>query len=59
MVRGLIEAGHTVLIVEHNIDVVMTICDYIFVLDQGTKFAEGTPGEIYNNEEVLHKYLGE
>jgi len=45
--------------VEHNIDVIMSISDYIFVLDQGKKVAEGKPREIHQNEKVLQTYLGE
>ena len=59
IINNLINNGKTVVIVEHNIDVIMTICDYIIVLDQGRKVAEGTPKEIYQNEKVLQTYLGE
>jgi branched-chain amino acid transport system ATP-binding protein len=37
----------------------MSISDYIFVLDQGEKVAEGNPKEIHENEKVLQTYLGE
>jgi ABC-type branched-subunit amino acid transport system ATPase component len=59
MIQSLIREGKTVLAVEHNIDVIMSISDYIFVLDQGKKVAEGKPREIHENEKVLQTYLGE
>jgi ABC-type branched-subunit amino acid transport system ATPase component len=59
LIDNLIQEGKTVFIVEHNIDVIMSISDYIFVLDQGRLAAEGTPKEIYENEKVLETYLGE
>jgi len=59
LVKRLINEGKTVFIVEHNIDVIMSISDYIFVLDGGRKVAEGTAKEIYENEKVLQTYLGE
>lgn len=59
IIRALIRDGKTVFVVEHNIDVIMSISDYIFVLDQGKKVAEGKPKEIHENEKVLRTYLGE
>lgn len=50
--------GVTVFVVEHDMDLVMNICDKIIVLDQGEKIAEGTPKEIQNNEQVITAYLG-
>jgi neutral amino acid transport system ATP-binding protein len=51
--------GITFLIVEHNMDVVMNLCDPVVVMAYGTVLAHGAPREIQNNQEVLEAYLGE
>jgi len=48
----------TIVLIEHNIDVVLDISDRITVLNQGTMVAEGSPAEIQNNAEVQKIYLG-
>lgn len=51
--------GTTFLIIEHNMDVVMSLCDRVWVLAEGKNLATGTPDEIQTNPEVLHAYLGQ
>jgi neutral amino acid transport system ATP-binding protein len=51
--------GMTFLIIEHNMDVVMSLCDRVWVLAEGSNLAVGTPEEIQKNPEVLQAYLGQ
>ena len=58
IIRKLRDKGLSILIVEHDMKVVMNLCDYIVVLDQGRKIAEGTPKEVSTNKNVIEVYLG-
>ena len=48
----------TVFLIEHHMDLVMKISDYIYVIDFGSKIAEGIPQEVQNNQHVIDAYLG-
>lgn len=56
--RQVRDRGVTIMIVEHDMRVVMNLCDRIIVLNHGRKVAEGRPDEIRANEEVIRVYLG-
>jgi ABC-type branched-subunit amino acid transport system ATPase component len=57
-VRRLRDEGKTVLLVEHDMKVVMGLCEVVFVLDHGEKIAEGPPGTIQADERVIEAYFG-
>jgi branched-chain amino acid transport system ATP-binding protein len=59
LIRNIRDMGITILLVEHDMSLVMDICDEVAVLDFGRKIAEGTPKEIQKNPEVVKVYLGE
>ncbi|MBX9590945.1 MAG: ABC transporter ATP-binding protein [Hyphomonadaceae bacterium] len=52
------ELGITVVLVEHDMSMVMSVCDYIYVLNFGANLARGTPAEIQSNPDVINAYLG-
>jgi ABC-type branched-subunit amino acid transport system ATPase component len=57
-IRELNAHGLTFLLVEHNMNLVMRMCDPVVVLDHGTKLAEGRPDEVRTDPRVLDAYLG-
>ena len=57
-IRDLRTEGRTFLIVEHNMDLVMNLCEHIIVFDRGAVLAEGSPAEIRGDQRVLEAYLG-
>ena len=52
------QQGISFLIIEHNMDVIMSLCNHVWVLAEGSNLADGTPEEVQNNERVLEAYLG-
>lgn len=59
LIQRIRDLGITVVLVEHDMELVMDICDRIVVLNLGCKLAEGTPVEIQENHEVVSAYLGD
>ena len=59
LIYAIRQRGVTVLLIEHDMKVVMGVCQYIWVLEYGQLIAEGDPDAIRNNPRVIEAYLGE
>jgi branched-chain amino acid transport system ATP-binding protein len=57
--RGVLDSGITVFLIDHDMALVLNVCDYLYVLDFGRIVAEGTPADIRTNPAVIAAYLGE
>ncbi len=59
LIRKINDEGQAILLIEHDMKLVMSLSDRIYVMDYGKKIAEGVPADIRNNREVIKAYLGE
>jgi branched-chain amino acid transport system ATP-binding protein len=57
--RSLVGGGRSLFLIDHDMGLVLNVCDYIYVLDFGAIIAEGTPAQIRTNRAVIDAYLGE
>jgi branched-chain amino acid transport system ATP-binding protein len=58
ILRAIRDTGHTVLVVEHNMSLVMGVCDHVVVMDAGRVIAAGPPSEVSHDQAVIGAYFG-
>lgn len=59
LIRSLRDEGRTIILVEHVMDAIRSLCDRCVVMSSGRKIAQGTPGEVLSDAEVIRAYLGD
>ena len=59
IIQGLKQENKTVILIEHDMDLIRELCDYIFVMDEGKLLADGKPDHVLEKKEVVEAYLGE